>query len=333
MYQAADAVTVMEGGYRVVVAGAGPYLGETHKIKIERVGRLEAHAVLLDAAPITEEAMIAMVDPRSDVHEPPRLVGERIDLESNKRKGKRSRTPSATIDTPTGDMTASVGEETEPLDKPIEPEVPEEAVLLDEDGNPVVKPKRPRSRRKPAAERGTEAAGDESVDGDAEADEDDDEADGETTADGAPRKRRRRGRRGGARRRTGTGEAGETTDGEGGADEAAADAREPRTDAAPADGDAPVRPKRRRSRGGRGRSSGSRSAAGGNAEGGESAKSDSAPKAEPKPRAPRAPRAPRTDQPAGDAAPAAAKPAAESKPKAPAKKKKGLLGRILGKDD
>ena len=333
MYQAADAVTVMEGGYRVVVAGAGPYLGETHKIKIERVGRLEAHAVLLDAAPITEEAMIAMVDPRSDVHEPPRLVGERIDLESNKRKGKRSRTPSATIDTPTGDMTASVGEETEPLDKPIEPEVPEEAVLLDEDGNPVVKPKRPRSRRKPAAERGTEAAGDESVDGDAEADEDDDEADGETTADGAPRKRRRRGRRGGARRRTGTGEAGETTDGEGGADEAAADAREPRTDAAPADGDAPVRPKRRRSRGGRGRSSGSRSAAGGTAEGGESAKSDSAPKAEPKPRAPRAPRAPRTDQPAGDAAPAAAKPAAESKPKAPAKKKKGLLGRILGKDD
>ena len=47
MYQAADAVAVLEGGYRLVVAGAGPYLGETHKVKVERVGRLEAHAVLL----------------------------------------------------------------------------------------------------------------------------------------------------------------------------------------------------------------------------------------------------------------------------------------------
>jgi hypothetical protein len=330
MFQAADAVTVMEGGYRVVIAGAGPYLGETHKIKIERVGRLEAHAVLLDAAPITEEEMIKMVDPRSDVHEPPRLVGERIDLESNKRKGKRSRTPSATIDTPSGDMTASVGEETEPLDKPIEPEVPEEAVLLDEDGNPVAKPKRPRGRRKPAGERAAAAEGDESVAGDVESDEDDDETDGETTADGAPRKRRRRGRRGGARRRTGAGEAGDTADSEGGADDVTADAGEASTEAAPADGDAPARPKRRRSRGGRGRSSGNRSAAGGNAEGGDSAQGDATPKAESKPRAPRAPR---TDQPAGDAAPAAAKPAAEPKPKAPAKKKKGLLGRILGKDD
>ena len=81
MFQAADAVAVLEGGYRLVVAGAGPYLGETHKVKIERVGRLEAHAVLLDAEPITEADMIKMVDPRSDVHEPPRLVGERVDLE------------------------------------------------------------------------------------------------------------------------------------------------------------------------------------------------------------------------------------------------------------
>ena len=330
MYQAADAVTVMEGGYRVVVAGAGPYLGETHKIKIERVGRLEAHAVLLDATPITEEEMIKMVDPRSDVHEPPRLVGERVDLEGKKRKGKRSRTPSATIDTPTGDMTASVGEETEPLDKPEEPEVVEEAVLLDEDGNPVVKPKRSRSRRKPAA------AGDAAVDGDVDsddADEDDGEGDdGETTADGAPRKRRRRGRRGGARRRTGAsaGEAGESTEGDDGADDAPAEATAVTPDGAPADGDAPARPKRRRSRGGRGRSSGSRSTTGGSGDGAAAEGGDGAAKAAPKPRAPRAPRA---DTPTGDGAPAAAKPAAEATPKAPAKKKKGLLGRILGKDD
>jgi ribonuclease G len=332
MYQAADAVTVMEGGYRVVVAGAGPYLGEAHKIKIERVGRLEAHAVLLDATPITEEEMIKMVDPRSDVHEPPRLVGERVDLEGKKRKGKRSRTPSATIDTPTGDMTASVGEETEPLDKPIEPEVPEEVVLLDEDGNPVVKPKRSRSRRKPATAGDPVADGDDVVDTDDEDEDDGEGDDGETTADGAPRKRRRRGRRGGARRRTGAGagEAGESTGADGGADDAPAEATATTPAAAPADGDAPARPKRRRSRGGRGRSSASRSAAAGASDGAAAESGDGAAKAAPKPRAPRAPRA---DTPAGDGAPAAAKPAAEPTPKAPAKKKKGLLGRILGKDE
>jgi ribonuclease G len=326
MFQAADAVTVLEGGYRIVVGGAGPYLGETHKIKIERVGRLEAHAVLLDATPITEEDMIKMVDPRSDVHEPPRLVGERIDLEGKKRKGKRSRTPSATIDTPTGDMTASVGEETEPL----EPEVPVEAILLDEDGNPVEKPKRARSRRAPAAERDDAADGDASERDDHEGDGDDEDDDGEATADGAPRKRRRRGRRGGARRRTGAGAAGDTPEVDGGADAADADGSAEAPNAAPADGDAPARPKRRRSRGGRGRSSGSRSAAGTSGDGPASEAGDGAAKAPAKPRAPRAPRA---DKPGGSSGSSAATPAAEAKPAAPAKKKKGLLGRILGKDD
>ncbi|MGI9117595.1 MAG: Rne/Rng family ribonuclease, partial [Gaiellales bacterium] len=262
MYQAADAVTVLEGGYRVVIAGAGPYLGETHRIKIERVGRLEAHAVLLDASPITEAEMIKMVDPRSDVHEPPRLVGERIDLEGRKRKGKRSRTPSATIDTPTGDVTAAVGEETEPLEKPIEPEVVADDVLLDEDGLPVELPAaKPKRRRKPAA---TDAdAGDEDVDVDE--DEDEDEQEGEATADGAPRKRRRRGRRGGARRRA----AGEGAD-TGSADEAGGNdvADEPveASGAVAASEDGAPKPKRRRSRGGRGRS---RSGAGARPGGGE----------------------------------------------------------------
>jgi ribonuclease G len=332
MFQAADAVTVMEGGYRVVIAGAGPYLGETHRIKIERVGRLEAHAVLLDAAPISEEEMIKMVDPRSDVHEPPRLVGERIDLEGNKRKGKRSRTPSATIDTPTGDMTASVGEETEPLDKPVEPEVVEEAILLDEDGNPVERPARSRNRRKPV-----KADGDVAVDEGDDESSDEDEDDDETTADGTRPKRRRRGRRGGARRRTGVaGEEGAApSDGEheraegGGDHEEAVSA--PAASAEGVEGEGPARPKRRRSRGGRGRSRSGSGAGngegGGNREGGngraavpggDSARSEATPK-------PRAPRSDRPDAPAPEA------PKAEPKPKAPAKKK-GLLGRILGKD-
>lgn len=335
MFQAADAVTVMEGGYRVVVAGAGPYLGETHRIKIERVGRLEAHAVLLDAAPISEEEMIKMVDPRSDVHEPPRLVGERIDLEGNKRKGKRSRTPSATIDTPTGDMTASVGEETEPLDKPVEPEVVEEAVLLDEDGNPVERPTRSRSRRKPVKADG-DAAADEGDDESSDEDENDDE----TTADGTRPKRRRRGRRGGARRRAGVaGEEGAApSDGEHERAEGSGDREEavaaPAASAEGVEGEGPARPKRRRSRGGRGRSrsgsgagngegGGNREGANGRAAapGGDSARSEAASKS----------RAPRSDRPAAPAAPAPEAPKAEPKPKAPAKKK-GLLGRILGKD-
>ena len=102
--------------------------------------------MLLDAEPVSETDMIKMVDPRSDVHEPPRLVGERIDLEGRTRKGKRSRTPSATIDTPTGDVTAAVGEETEPLDKPVveEPEVVVEAPEGEEEAvaDGEAKPKR-----------------------------------------------------------------------------------------------------------------------------------------------------------------------------------------------
>ena len=314
MYQAADAVAVLEGGYRVVVAGAGPYLGETQRIKIERIGRLEAHAVLLDAKPITEEEMIKMVDPRSDVHEPPRLVGERIDLEGKKRKGKRSRTPSATIDTPTGDMTASVGEETEPLDLPEEPEV---VVVEGEESETT--PKRRRSR--------SAAASDSSVDGDDENDEDDEcdeDEDGEeaTAEGGAPKKRRRRGRRGGRGRSTGGSGAANApgdapaTDGEEPAPRAAQPAREGATEGA--DGDGPARPKRRRSRGGRGRSrSGSGAgAASGNGEGGgqESRGQNSRPRPT-------------------EIAPAAKKEApAAANPAAPAKPKRGLLGRILGKD-
>ena len=314
MYQAADAVAVLEGGYRVVVAGAGPYLGEKQRIKIERIGRLEAHAVLLDAKPITEEEMIKMVDPRSDVHEPPRLVGERIDLEGKKRKGKRSRTPSATIDTPTGDMTASVGEETEPLDLPEEPEV---VVVEGEESEAT-----PKQRRSQSV-----AASDLLVDGDDEHDEDDEDdedEDGEeaTAEGGAPKKRRRRGRRGGRGRSTGGSGAANApgdapaTEGEEPAPRAAQPAREGATEGA--DGDGPVRPKRRRSRGGRGRSrSGSGTgAAGGNGEGGgqESRGQNSRPKStEPAPTA-------KTE------APAAGKPAAATKPK------RSLLGRILGKD-
>ena len=40
MFQVADAVASLPGGYRIVVAGAGPYLRERHKVRVERAGRL-----------------------------------------------------------------------------------------------------------------------------------------------------------------------------------------------------------------------------------------------------------------------------------------------------
>lgn len=308
MFQAADAVAVLEGGYRLVIAGAGPYLGETHKVRVERVGRLEAHAELIDAKPISEQEMLEMVDLRSDVHEPPRLVGERIDLEGRARKGKRSRTPSATIDTPTGDMTARVGEETEPLDKP---EVVEEPAT--EESEAPAKPKRSRRKATAATADGdAEAVADE----EAEGEEGDEEVVGE---DGEVRpKRRRRGRRGGrgrAKPRAADGETGEG-DGEAGDGVAEADAD---AEGATTGADGEARPKRRRSRGGRGRSKAGASAAGGPEAAAEAA--SAADGEAPKRQRSRA-RAPEAEQ---------APPPAPEQPK-PAKKK-GLLGRILKKDE
>ncbi len=224
MYQAADAVALLEGGYRVIIGGAGPYLGEEHRVRIDRVGRLEAYATLLDVEPVSEEQMLAMTDTRSDVLEPPRTVGERIDLEERKRKGKRSRTPAKTIETPEEGVSVEFGEDVEPLE-PIEPLEPSEEV-------------------------------EESLDGEVDEAEDGGESSGERepgATGGAPKKRRRRGKRGGKRRTSSTassdGAAREATEGEGAEVETAP--------AATADGAAADRPKRkRRRRGGRGRGGG-----------------------------------------------------------------------------
>ncbi|MFM8612011.1 MAG: ribonuclease E/G [Actinomycetota bacterium] len=259
MYQAADAVALLDGGYRLVVAGAGPYLGERHTVKVERVGRLEAHAVLLSATPISEEEMIRMTDPKSDVHEPPRLVGERVDLEERKRKGKRSRTPSRTIESPTVDVTARIGEETVPLDAPPEGDEPElEPGAAEADGEEAgeAKPKRRRSRggkgrRKKAAD-GAEvgAARDTGDDGDEDGGDGDDGDAGGARDGEAKAKRRRRGRRGG-RGRARSGAAGASAAGDAPGEAGATTAT--------ANGNAPARP--RRPRGGSGTGGGAKAAA------------------------------------------------------------------------
>jgi len=216
-------VAVLEGGYRIVVAGAGPYLGEEHRIRVERLGRLEAYAVLLDATPVSADEMLAMADVRSDVHEPPRTVGERVDLEENKRKGKRSRTPAKTIDRPTGDVSVEFGEDVEPLEPVEEIDELEEIEETEETG-----------------------------DGDG-----DQTTDAVAAGDGAaPRKRRRRGKRGGKKRRPAAEGGDESTADE--VPERRPESAERGDEDAGAGGEAPKRKRRRRGGRGRSRSGGQR---------------------------------------------------------------------------
>ena len=93
MFQAADAVAFLDGGYRIVVAGSGPYLGERHTVRIDHADRHEAIATLLSAKPVSEEEMLALIDRRTDIHEPERRLGERVDLEDRSRR--RQRRPAA----------------------------------------------------------------------------------------------------------------------------------------------------------------------------------------------------------------------------------------------
>jgi ribonuclease G len=185
MFQAADAVSFLDSGYRIVIAGAGPYLGETHRVKIANVGRLEAIATLLDATPVTEEEMLAMIDRRTDILEPERRTMARIDLEERSRRPRRSKKAAA-------DGIALDGVEL----------VVEEAPAAEGDGEPAGA-KRRRRRKKPEIdiEPGTPVdMAVEDVEAVAEDGADDDDEPASENGDGAQR-RRRRGRRGGRRHR------------------------------------------------------------------------------------------------------------------------------------
>jgi ribonuclease G len=223
MYQAADAVARLDGGYRIVVAGAGPYLGETHRVRVERVGRLEAVATLLDATPVSEQEMLEMVDARTDIHEPERGVGERLDLEdrsrrrsSRKRGGERTKTVA-----PVAAGGGGGGGDDDDLDGAGSIDGADEVEIDDEAEDGAAGGARTRKRRKRRPRTGVAAElADAEVDrelvvegepdgGDGD---DADEDDAEDGASGAAR-RRRRGRRGGRARRPGVdGAAGGTPD-------------------------------------------------------------------------------------------------------------------------
>ncbi len=80
------------GGYPVVVGGGISYVGQEHKVRIERAGRTTAYATLLDAKP---KALEIPQDPAEfEIPEFDREIGERLELEdrSRNRRGRTART-------------------------------------------------------------------------------------------------------------------------------------------------------------------------------------------------------------------------------------------------
>jgi hypothetical protein len=87
-----DAVAWTENGYAITVHGALPYVGREQKIRIDRALRFSAEATLLDAEPAVAEP----IDRESDLLEPSRRVGERLDVEGRMRGRRRRGTPRST---------------------------------------------------------------------------------------------------------------------------------------------------------------------------------------------------------------------------------------------
>ena len=97
----ADAVSRLSAGYEVQVIGGLPYVGTTQRVRIERATRFAAQAALLDVEPARPAAPSAprptvedaegdiVLDRVSDILEPERRVGERLDVEGRVRRQKR----------------------------------------------------------------------------------------------------------------------------------------------------------------------------------------------------------------------------------------------------
>ena len=326
-----DAVAWLDTGYAITVKGALPYVGKQQRVRIDRALRFSAEASLLDAEPAVPEA----IDRESDLLEPSRRVGERLDVEGRMRGRRRRGTPRATTN----------GAHVDPMSI-------EEAI---EGGTPDYGNDAPAPSETPAAARA-------SVDDDLDADAHDDDLDGDDVevAEGAsngtgdptaPRRRRRRGGRGRSRRPAGAdAPAGDgPVDADAGPDDDADEADVQDEDDAPVVGaparapgatgpDGPAR--RRRRRGGRGRGGRGGTTNGAGANGGDAPAGDapspgnvSSPVAErprpaPRPRTPRPPRPIAPDVPENVAAPApSAPPPADPKPQE--QTDTGLVGRLF----
>ncbi len=91
MYNVTDGVARVDGGYPVVVGGAIGYVGQQHKVRIDRATRTAAYATLLDAKPTAID-----LPPEPGDYELPefdREVGDRLELEQRTRPRSRRKTP------------------------------------------------------------------------------------------------------------------------------------------------------------------------------------------------------------------------------------------------
>jgi len=221
MYNTTDGVARMNGGYGIVVAGAIGYVGQEHRIRVERASRTGAFATLLDAKP-TAFDLEPEPEYAYELPEMEREVGERLELEERTRPRRTRQTSAKTRTTKAKDEPAA-----------------EDGAEAEE--APAKKPA-PRRRTRKKAE--PDAAAAEAVPEQAEsADEPADAGDGAEEAATAA-KRRRRGKRGG-RGRSKAGAAA-ATDGGGDADAAAeVVAAEPAPEPSD-DGAAKPKPRRRR---------------------------------------------------------------------------------------
>ena len=199
MFNLSDGVARLNG-YQVIVGGAISYVGQEHRVRIDRATRTIAYASLLDAKPAPIE-----LPPEPGEFELPdfdREVGERLELEERTR-GRRRRTATTTATSGTR-RKAGAAEDAADEEAAAAPEVVE-AGAEDEDTDAEAKPKRRRSRggrtrtTAAAAETATGEAA-ETQDAPATADADVENRDGEPAADGEAKPKRRRGTRGGRSR-------------------------------------------------------------------------------------------------------------------------------------
>jgi ribonuclease G len=199
MFNLSDGVARLNG-YQVIVGGAISYVGQEHRVRIDRATRTIAYATLLDAKPAPIE-----LPPEPGEFELPdfdREVGERLELEERTR-GRRRRTATTTATSGTR-RKAGTTEDAADEEAASAPEVVE-AGAEDEDTDAEAKPKRRRSRggrtrtKAAAAETATGEAA-ETQDAPAASDAIAENGDGEPAADGQAKPKRRRGTRGGRSR-------------------------------------------------------------------------------------------------------------------------------------
>jgi ribonuclease G len=197
MFNLSDGVARI-GSYPVIVGGAINYVGEEHRVRIDRATRSIAYATLLDAKP----SSIALPPEPGEFELPEfdREVGERLELEERTR-GRRRRT-STTTSKPAAKPRGKADAEAE--------DMPEVVAVEGEGDGEEAKPKRRRTRggrgrTKTGAAEGAAEAGE---DGAAPADADTEagvaepatetaDADAEAGEGDPARPKRRRGTRGG----------------------------------------------------------------------------------------------------------------------------------------